>query len=69
MDPERLRGEAALHTSIEDVGDLATRSGVDTLVLVRLRPPPVYAIQLTRPIGQTFDGRIRIADDGDEFRP
>ena len=69
MDPERLRGEAALHTSIEDVGDLATRSGVDTLVLVRLRPPPVYAIQLTRPIGQTFDGRIRIAADGDEFTP
>ena len=47
-DPERLRREAALHTSIYDVGLLARRAEVGSLVLVRLRPPPVYEFQITR---------------------
>ncbi len=69
VEPERLRREAALHTSIDDVGGLATRAGVETLVLVRLRPPPVYDIQLTSLIDDEFPGRIVIADDGDEITP
>ena len=40
-----------------------------TLVLVRLRPPPVYDIQITSEVDDDFSGRILIADDGDEIRP
>jgi ribonuclease Z len=69
MDAERLRGELELHTSIEAVGDLARRAGIETLVLVRLRPPPVYDLQITSLVDDRFAGRIRIADDGDEITP
>jgi ribonuclease Z len=66
-DPERLRREAALHTSIEEVGGIARRAGVGTLALVRLRPPPVYAIQLTSLVDDSFDGRILVPEDGEEL--
>ena len=69
VDPERLRREAALQTAIEEVGSVAQRAGVRTLVLVRLRPPPVYDLQVTSIVGRTFDGRIEIPEDGDEIRP
>ena len=65
-DPERLKREIALHTRIEEVGALAMRAGVERLVLVRLRPPPVYDIQITSEVNDHFDGRIVIPDDGDE---
>jgi ribonuclease BN (tRNA processing enzyme) len=68
-DPERLRREAAMHTSFEQAGSIARRAGADTLVLVRLRPPPVYALQLTMLVDDQFDGRIHVADDGDEWSP
>ena len=67
--PEQLAREARLHTSIDAVGLLAERAGIASLVLVRLRPPPVYAIQLTSQIDDDFQGRIVVADDGDEIRP
>jgi ribonuclease Z len=67
--PERLQGEGALHTSIDAVGGLARGAGVRTLVLVRLRPPPVFSLQITRVVDQTFDGRIVVADDGAEITP
>jgi ribonuclease BN (tRNA processing enzyme) len=66
---ERLEREAALHTQIGDVGELARRAGIETLALVRLRPPPAYDLQLTSIVGEAFDGRIVVADDGDELRP
>jgi ribonuclease BN (tRNA processing enzyme) len=69
VDPARLEREAALHTTLESVGGLATRAGVETLVLVRLRPPPVYAVQITGLVDDSFDGRIVIANDGDELTP
>ena len=69
VEPERLRREAAFHTGIDEVGGLARRTGVETLVLVRLRPPPVYDIQLTSLIDDEYSGRIVIADDGDEITP
>jgi hypothetical protein len=34
-----------------------------------MRPPPVYALQITSVVNDTFDGRISIAEDGDEFTP
>ena len=67
--PEQLAREARLHTTIDAVGALAQRAGVSTLVLVRLRPPPVLALQLTSQIDDSFAGRIVVADDGDEIRP
>jgi len=68
-DPERLAREAREHTAIDAVGALARKAGVETLVLVRLRPPPVYDLQITSVVDDTFDGHIAIADDGDEFTP
>jgi ribonuclease BN (tRNA processing enzyme) len=67
--PERLQRDAALHTGIDEVGRLANRASVSTLVLVRLYPPPVYDVQLTSVIGADFEGRIVIAEDGDEITP
>ena len=69
VDPRRLEAEAALHTPLASVGELAARAGVETLVLVRLRPPPIYDFQITRLVGDRFGGRIVVADDGDEIRP
>jgi ribonuclease Z len=66
---DRFARETALHTSLAQVGALAGRAGVGTLVLVRLRPPPVYDLQITSLVDDTFAGRILIADDGDELTP
>ncbi len=68
-DPERLRLEAALHTSFEQVGAIARRAGAETLVLVRLRPPPVYDLQITSIVDDQYKGRIAVASDGDELTP
>jgi ribonuclease BN (tRNA processing enzyme) len=66
---DRLAREARLHTALADVGALAARAGVESLVLVRLRPPPVYDLQITSLVDDTFSGRIVIAEDGDEITP
>ena len=68
-DPERLRREDALHTSILEVGELARRAGVDTLVLTRMRPPPFFDIQVESIVNDQFPGRIEVAADGDSFTP
>jgi len=68
-DPDRLRRAAAEHTAIDAVGALAQQAGVETLVLVRMRPPPVYDLQITSVVDDSFDGRIVIAEDGDEITP
>lgn len=68
-DPERLRRQAALHTRVEDVGALAQRIGSQSLLLVRLRPPPVFDLQITSLIGDAYAGRVVIAEDGDEVTP
>ncbi|MFP6662259.1 MAG: hypothetical protein VCB78_12465 [Myxococcota bacterium] len=68
-DPERLRREAALHTSILDVGDLARRAGVHTLVVTRMRPPPFFDIQVEMIIDDAFSGRLEVAADGDRYTP
>jgi len=69
IDPELLRKEAALHTAVADVGAIAQRAAVDTLVLVRMRPPPFYNWQITGTVGQTFEGDVVIASDGVEVSP
>jgi ribonuclease Z len=68
-DPDKLRREGALHQTFASVGELAKRVGVETLVLVRLRPPPVYHFQVTTEVDDTFAGRVVVAEDGDELTP
>lgn len=68
-DPERLRREGELHTSIMAVGDLARRAGVPKLALVRMRPPPFYDIQVTSFVEESFSGEILIPKDGQEIEP
>ena len=69
IDPELLRMEAALHTALSDVGSIAQRAGVGSLVLVRMRPPPFYNFQITGAVGKTFDGDVIVASDGEEITP
>lgn len=68
-DPEVLRRQWALHTDVTQVGSLAQRAGVGTLVLVRLRPPPVYDFQITSLIDDAYTGRIVVSEDGQELTP
>jgi ribonuclease Z len=69
VEPEALRREAALHTSLADVGGLAQRAGVAELLLMRLRPPPVFHLQITSVVDDSYDGRVIVAEDGDEITP
>jgi ribonuclease BN (tRNA processing enzyme) len=66
---DALRREAELHPKLETIGLLAREMGVATLVLTRLRPPPVYDFQYSRIVKAEFDGRVVIAADGDEIIP
>jgi ribonuclease BN (tRNA processing enzyme) len=67
--PEELARQARLHASLAQAGRVAQRAGVGSLALVRLRPPPVYALQVTSRVDDHFAGRILVPDDGDEIRP
>jgi ribonuclease Z len=70
--PERaevLRREAEIHPRLETIGEQAREMGVGTLVLTRLRPPPVYDFQYEKIVREGFGGRVVIAKDGDEIRP
>ena len=66
---EILRREAEIHPKLETIGELAREMGVGTLVLTRLRPPPVYDFQYENIVGENFGGRVVIAEDGDEITP
>ena len=68
-DPESLRRQWALHTDVTQVGGLAQSAGVETLLLSRLRPPPVYDLQITSLVDDSFSGRIVVAEDGEELTP
>ncbi|MBJ18216.1 MAG: hypothetical protein GY910_04940 [bacterium] len=67
--PERLALETKLHTSIEDVGEIATDAQVDRLILVRLRPPPFFDLQVERIVANDYSGGIVVPDDGDLVFP
>lgn len=67
--PERLEREALLHTSILEVGGIATEAQVDRLVLVRLRPPPFFDLQVRSLVENDYAGEIVVADDGDFVFP
>jgi len=67
--PERIEREKAFHTSIEIVGEIAARAQVARLVLVRLRPPPFFDLQVRSLVAQDFDGAILIPEDGEVVFP
>jgi len=67
--PERLALEAKLHTSILDVGDLAREAQADRLVLVRLRPPPFFELQVRSLVANDYDGEIIVPKDGEVVYP
>jgi ribonuclease Z len=64
-----LRRESEIHPRLESIGELAQEMGVGTLVLTRLRPPPVYAFQYRSIVREDFRGRVVIAHDGEEITP
>jgi len=66
-DAERLASEAAWLTPLGSVGTVASRAGVDTLLLTRLRPPPLYDFMFGRIVGERFEGRLVVAEDGEEL--
>ena len=68
-DPERLELEAKFHTSILDVGDIATDAQIERLVLVRLRPPPFFDLQVRSLVANDYSGEIVVAKDGDTVYP
>ena len=67
--PERLELETKLHTSILEVGVIATEAQVDRLVLVRLRPPPFFDLQVRSLVANDFEGQIVVPTDGDVVFP
>jgi ribonuclease BN (tRNA processing enzyme) len=67
--PERLELEAKLHTSILEIGTIATDAQVDRLVLVRLRPPPFFNLQVRSLVANEYAGEIVVPDDGDYVFP
>ena len=67
--PERLELEAKLHTSILEVGVIATNAQVDRLVLVRLRPPPFFDLQVRSLVANDYQGEIIVPSDGDLVFP
>jgi ribonuclease BN (tRNA processing enzyme) len=67
--PERLELEAKFHTSILEVGSIATEAQIDRLVLVRLRPPPFFDLQVRSLVANDYSGEIVVANDGDTVFP
>lgn len=67
--PERLEQEAKLHTPIVDVGDLAREAQAKRLVLVRLRPPPFFELQVRSIVANDFSGEIVVPKDGEVVYP
>ncbi len=67
--PERLALEAKLHTSILDVGDLAREAQALRLVLVRLRPPPFFELQVRSLVANDYEGEIVVPEDGEVVYP
>jgi ribonuclease BN (tRNA processing enzyme) len=68
-DPARIELERKHHTSIEAVGKLAREAQIDRLILVRLRPPPFFDLQIRSIVANDFAGTIVVPEDGDLVFP
>lgn len=60
---ELVRRLAESHTSVDDLGPLAQRAGVGTLVLTHLMPDGVPARTWHRRASRGFDGRVVVGSD------
>lgn len=68
-DSEQAKEAAQYLTALEDVGELATQMEARAVVLTRLMPPPIFAFQYNRLVGETYSGRVAVASDGQVFTP
>ncbi len=66
-DAERLEREAAVSTPLLEVGQYATKAGVPRLMLIRLRPPPFFDLQVRSIVANEYDGEIIVPEDGEEY--
>jgi ribonuclease Z len=66
-DAERIQREASLQTSLRELADAARDAGAAHLVLVRLRPPPLFDFQFELLVSESYDGRVVVGHDGDEL--
>ncbi len=66
---DMLRREAKGHFLLEKVGTVAAAAEARGLVLMRLRPPPVFASQYRSVVGRTYQGAVVIAEDGEHITP
>ena len=65
-----LRREAAGHLRLEDVGAVATAAEAHSVLLTRLRPPPVFEFQYENLVAETFRrGPVFVAEDGEAVTP
>ncbi len=65
-DADRLAREAAISTPLLEVGKYATRAGVPKLMLIRLRPPPFFDLQVRSIVANEYSGEIIVPEDGEE---
>jgi ribonuclease BN (tRNA processing enzyme) len=66
-DAERIEREASLQISLRELAGAARQARVGHLVLVRLRPPPLFDFQFEQVVAERYDGRVSVAQDGDEL--
>ncbi len=64
---ERATVEASWHTHAADAGRIAAKAGIGTLVLVRLRPPPLHDRQYMGLVREAFTGPVVVAEEGAEI--
>ncbi|MCP5066728.1 MAG: hypothetical protein GY946_09185 [bacterium] len=61
----QLQNEGSRHLRLEEAGELATRAGVRGLVLIRLRPPPVFTSRYRSLVNESFSGAVVLPEDGE----
>ncbi len=66
---EMLRAEAGQQFLLEDVGGVAASARARGLVLVRLRPPPVFPSQYRNLVGESYRGAVVVPPDGEVITP
>jgi ribonuclease Z len=66
-DAERIEREASLQISLRELAGAAREAGAAHLVLVRLRPPPLFDFQFELLVSESYDGRVVVGHDGDEL--
>ena len=57
----------SLQLSLRELAQVAQRAHALRLVLVRLRPPPLFDFQFDQVVGEHYDGSVVVGHDGDEL--